>query len=499
MKVLLTGATGYIGRRLLFAMTEAGHDVICLVRNPERLQVPERFVGRLSLAVGNLLEPGSLHSIPSDIDVALYLVHSMSQSARHFEQLEEQCAVHLCERLKRTKVRQIVYLSGLSNAEGLSEHLRSRRRVEEILQRSGIPVTVFRAGIIIGSGSASFEIIRDVVEKLPVILAPGFVDNRCQPVGIRDVIFYITAAIGNQDTYGRTLDIGGPDILTYREMLERFARFRRLKRLVMTCPLLNPRLASYALYFVTSISFPLVQSLIKSMRNETICGDCSVRSVLPHTCMSYDEAVALAFSRIEENNVVSSWRDSWAGGRLLPEFNRYLHVPKYGCLTDIQQVRIEGHPRVVVDRVWSIGGDRGWYYANRLWELRGLIDRMVGGVGLRRGRANPTDLKPGDAIDFWRVLVADRADRRLLLYAEMRLPGEAWLEFRVIEGENGRASLVQKAVFRPKGLWGRGYWYCLLPLHTLIFRGMARALAGRMLGRSRAANAEALSGATSDL
>jgi uncharacterized protein YbjT (DUF2867 family) len=498
MKVLLTGATGYIGRRLLFAMTEAGHEVVCLVRDPERLQVPERFAGRLTLAVGNLLEPGSLAPIPSDIDVALYLVHSMSQSARHFEQMEEQCAVHLCKLLKGTRVRQIIYLSGLSNAEGLSEHLRSRRRVEEILQCGGIPVTVFRAGIIIGSGSASFEIIRDLVEKLPVIVAPKFVDNRCQPVGIRDVIFYITAALGNEATYGRTLDIGGPDILTYREMLERFARFRRLKRIVVTCPLLNPRLASYALYFVSSTSFPLVQSLVKSMRNETICGDCSVRSILPHDCMTYDEAVALAFSRIEENNVISSWRDSWAGGRLVPEFNRYLHVPKYGCLTDIQEVAIERNPEIVLDRIWSIGGDRGWYYANRLWELRGLIDRMVGGVGLRRGRASPTDLKPGDAVDFWRVLVADRVDRRLLLYAEMRLPGEAWLEFRVVGREDGRARLVQKAVFRPKGLWGRAYWYGLLPLHTLIFRGMARALAGRMLKKSRVTEAAALYEASSD-
>jgi uncharacterized protein YbjT (DUF2867 family) len=461
-------------------MTEAGHEVTCLVRNPERLRVPERLGGRLNVAVGDLLEAGTLDSIPCDIDVALYLAHSMSQSARHFEQMEERCAAHFCERLSRTRARQIIYLSGLSNAEELSEHLRSRRKVEEILQRSGIPLTVFRAGIIIGSGSASFEIIRDIVEKMPVIVAPRFVDNRCQPVGIRDVIFYMTAALANEDTYGKILDIGGPDIMTYREMLERFARFRRLKRLVTTCPLLNPRLTSLALYFVTSVSFPLVQSLVKSMRNETICRDCSVRSVLPHTCMTFDEAVALAFARIEENNVVSSWRDSWAAGRLSPDFNKYLQVPKYGCLTDIQRVEIEGHPEAVLDRVWSIGGDRGWYYANRLWEVRGFIDRMFGGVGLRRGRSSPTDLKPGDAIDFWRVLAADRPDRRLLLYAEMLLPGEAWLEFRLTGGEDGRAILVQKAVFRPKGLWGRGYWYALWPLHTLIFRGMARALARRM-------------------
>lgn len=476
MKILLTGATGYIGRRLLHALVETGHEIVCLVRNPQRLDLPAYASDHVQAIAADLLADSLPDNLPRDIDAAYYLVHSMSQTGKDFVALEQQSAQNFTAYLRTTAALQVIYLGGLSHDRTLSRHFQSRQAVARTLAASGIPTTVFRAGIIIGSGSASFEIIRDLVEKLPVMVAPRWVETRCQPIAIRDVIHYLTAALGNRQTFGRTFDIGGPDILSYREMLLQFAEIRRLRRLIIPVPVLTPRLSSYWLYFVTAVNFPLARTLVDSMKNEAVCRDHAIEAIVPHRCLTYREAVRLAFERIDARTVLSSWKDAWISGRLAPDFRQYIQVPEHGCLIDEQSVPFEGPCERVLDKVWTIGGTQGWYYGNILWWLRGFLDKAIGGVGLRRGRTSANALHPGDALDFWRVLLADREAMRLLLYAEMRVPGEAWLEFRIVPGDR-RSILKQRAVFRPRGLWGRLYWYALLPVHFFVFRGMARRIA----------------------
>lgn len=477
MKVLLTGANGYIGKRLLPVLVEAGHEVVCLVRDPDRLNVPKTVQDKISVVTADLNEPESLRSIPGDIDVAYYLVHSMTQTSQAFRELERAAAQNFVEAIDRTTASQIVFLSGIVNDEDLSEHLRSRLEVEEILSSANVALTTLRAAIVIGSGSASFEIIRDLVEKLPVMIAPRWVNVRCQPIAVRDVIRYLASVAGDDRAKGRTFDIGGPDILTYREMLLGLAELRGYRRYIITVPVLTPRLSSYWLYFVTSTSFSLARSLVDSLRNEVVCELEGIRDIDPTPCLGYREALEMAFSRIEQNEVVSRWTDALVSLKIKPEFAEYIQVPEHGCLKDMQKIPIDaGSVERVTDRIWSIGGRRGWYYASFLWEIRGLIDKLFGGVGLRRGRRSETDIETGETLDFWRVILADRGRRRLLLYAEMKVPGDAWLEFEVTEA-GGRYFLVQTATFRPKGLLGRLYWYGVYPLHVAVFRGMARKIA----------------------
>ncbi|UOR03679.1 SDR family oxidoreductase [Hymenobacter aerilatus] len=474
MKILLTGATGYIGQRLLPLLVDAGHEVVCLVRDPRRFVLPESLKDQVEVAAGDLLQPDSLTELPLDIDAAYYLVHSMSGHDANFFRAEQQSAQHFVGYLNRTTARQVIYLSGIANDRALSTHLRSRRAVEKALKRAcTAQLTVLRASIIIGSGSASFEIIRDLVEKLPVMITPRWLQSRCQPLGVRDVIFYLTAVLDNPACLGRSFDVGGPDVLTYRDMLLGLARVRGYRRLVFTVPVLTPRLSSWWLYLVTSTTFSLAQSLVESLRNDTVVDPKrSIADAVPHTCMNYEESLRLAFQRIEQNEVVSSWSDALSSGVMERHFMDHIQLPQYGVLRDCQELRFRRDPEEVRQNVWRIGGDRGWYKVDWLWRLRGLLDKLVGGVGLRRGRRSPTNLRAGDPLDFWRVLVADRRARRLLLYAEMKLPGEAWLQFRILPHDDGTHTLEQLAVFRPRGLAGRLYWYALVPFHFIIFKGM---------------------------
>ncbi|SHK89880.1 SDR family oxidoreductase [Hymenobacter psychrotolerans] len=473
MKILLTGANGYIGQRLLPLLIEAGHEVVCLVRDPRRFELPERLRPHVQVAQGDLLKPDSLQRLPTDIDAAYYLVHSMSGDGKDFFRLEQESARNFTEYLNRTTARQLIYLSGIANDRALSVHLRSRKGVEKQLGAARAALTVLRASIIIGSGSASFEIIRDLVEKLPVMVTPRWLNSRCQPIGIRDVMFYLTSVLGTEACYGRSFDIAGPDVLTYREMLLRLAEVRGYRRYIVTVPVLTPRLSSWWLFLVTSTTFSLAQSLVESLRNDTVVDPKrSIAAVLPHECMGYRAAVELAFQRIEQNEVVSSWSDALSSGVMPRNYMDHIQIPQHGLLTDRQTLRFRRDPQQVLQNVWSIGGDRGWYKVDWLWRIRGLMDKMVGGVGLRRGRRSPTRLRAGDPLDFWRVLVADKASRRLLLYAEMKLPGEAWLQFRIFDHEDGSHTLEQLAAFRPQGLAGRLYWYSLVPFHFIIFKGM---------------------------
>jgi len=474
MKILLTGANGYIGRRLLPLLVEAGHEVTCLVRDPRRFELPERLASRVRVAQGDLLQPASLQSLPLDIEAAYYLVHSMSGHDQDFFRSEQESAQNFTAYLDRTPARQVIYLSGIVNDRGLSTHLRSRKAVEEVLHGAQTAaLTVLRASIIIGSGSASFEIIRDLVEKLPVMITPRWLNSRCQPIGIRDVMHYLTAVLDNPVCLGQTFDIGGPDVLTYKQMLLGLATQRGFRRYIVTVPVLTPRLSSWWLFLVTRTTFSLAQSLVESLRNDTIVATRhSIEQVLPHQCMSYAEALALAFTRIEQNEVVSSWSDAVSSGVMEQNYMDFVQIPQHGVLTDRQALTFSRPPEEVLRNIWSIGGQRGWYKVDWLWRLRGLMDKAVGGVGLRRGRRSPTDLRAGDPLDFWRVLVADRAGGRLLLYAEMKLPGEAWLQFRIRPNADGTHTLEQLAAFRPRGLAGRLYWYSLVPFHFVIFKGM---------------------------
>lgn len=476
MKILLTGSTGYIGRRLLPVLVEAGHHVVCAVRDKRRFDwedFSETFLQHVTVIEADLTQP--ITTLPKDIDAAYYLVHSMSTAYENFASLEAQSAQYFVEYINTTTARQIIYLSGIVNDADLSDHLQSRKNVEDVLRASTVPLTVLRAAIIIGSGSASFEIIRDLVEKLPIMIAPRWLSTKCQPIGIRNVIEYLRGVLLVEGSYHQTFDIGGTDVLTYHDMLMQFARARGLKRWIITVPVLTPKLSSLWLVFVTSTSYSLARSLVNSLKNEVVCQNDDIRKIVAPKLLSYPETLALAFDRISQKLVISSWKDAVSLENLNRDFMDQVQVPEHGVFTDKRSVNFSKPAENVIQNIWAIGGDRGWYFGNWMWQLRGLLDKMVGGVGLRRGRRSATDLKIGDALDFWRVLVADKQQGRLLLYAEMKLPGEAWLEFRVKPNAPNHV-LHQVATFRPRGLFGRLYWYAVLPFHGLIFPQMAKNL-----------------------
>ena len=474
MKILLTGANGYIGKRLLPVLVEQGHEVICSVRDKNRFPNEGIYKNPLiSLVEIDFLKKPEAHPLLRDIDVAYYLIHSMSDDTNDFESLEKTSAQNFVQLIQHTSARQIIYLGGITNEKMLSRHLASRKMVADILSAGRVPVTALKAGIIVGSGSSSFEIIRDLVEKLPVMISPKWVNTRTQPIAIRNVLEYLTGVLLRPETFGRSYDIGGPDILTYKAMMLQFAKVRGLKRYIITVPVMTPKLSSYWLYFVTNTSYKLAANLVNSMKVEVVATQNDLAKVLGIQLLTYKQAVALAFQKIEQNNVISSWKDalisSYADNSLL----EHVHVPVDGCFIDTRRKEITGNADQVMDNIWSIGGARGWYYGNTLWQVRGFLDKLCGGVGLRRGRTNGHDIYTGDTLDFWRVLAADKPNRRLLLYAEMKLPGEAWLEFQIITSDN-KTYLQQTATFRPIGVLGRLYWYSVLPFHFFVFDGMIR-------------------------
>ena len=466
MNILLTGATGYIAQRLLPVLLQDGHHVVCCVRDKRRFNIRRFHSEKLKVVEVNFLEERTLERIPEDIDAAYYLIHSMSVADGNFEELEKRSAGNFRKRLEKTRAKQVIYLSGIINEQNLSKHLVSRKNVEEILSSDSYGLTTLRAGIIVGSGSASFEIIRDLVEKLPVMIAPQWLATKSQPIAIANILEFLKGVLLNESLYNQSADIGGPEILTYKQMLETFARVRNLKRWIYTYPAMTTKISSYWLYFVTSTSYPLARHLVESMKVEMVCKDNTLTESLGIRLIPYEEAIRRAFDKIEQQNVLSSWTDALTSDVLDRGISKLIEVPKLGCFTHRTEKTIKD-PGKTLEKIWAIGGETGWYYADWLWEIRGFMDRMVGGVGLRRGRKSNTDITPGEALDFWRVLMADREEKRLLLYAEMKLPGEAWLEFNI---SGGVFSIT--ATFRPLGLWGRLYWYSLMPFHFFIFKGM---------------------------
>ncbi len=470
MKILLTGATGYIGKRLLPELISNGHEVVCCVRDKNRFNPPQSIAKNIQVIEVDFLDKSTLKNIPSDIEGAYYLMHSMSNS-KNYDELELLSALNFKETLSKTFVKHVVYLSGIVNEKSLSKHLSSRKAVEEELSKGSYHFTSLRAGIIIGSGSASFEIIRDLIEKLPVMITPKWLNTKCQPIGVQDVISFLSKSLFTPLTYDQNFDIGGPDVISYKEMLLGYAKIRGLKRRIFTLPIMTPKLSSYWLYFVTSTTYKLAVALVNSMKVEVICQDNKLNSLLEIQPISYTEALQKTLSTIEGHQIVSSWKDSMISGRFDINISEFLKVPTHGCLIDERNEKVSNEDQTI-EKVMRIGGNEGWYYANSLWKLRGFIDKIFGGVGLRRGRTHDDDLFVGEAVDFWRVLYANKKEGRLLLFAEMKLPGEAWLEFKINDH-----MLRQTATFRPKGIAGRIYWYFLYPVHNIIFRGMIKQIA----------------------
>lgn len=474
MKILLTGVTGYIAQRLLPVLLDNGHEVVCCVRDKNRFNKKHYVTSKLSVIELDFLNEESLNQIPTDIDVAYYLIHSMSTHNGDFEEMEAICATNFKNRIEQTTAKQVIYLSGISNVDELSKHLTSRKNVETVLSDSRFALTTLRAGIIVGSGSASFEIIRDLVEKLPFMITPYWLKTKCQPIAIRNVVEFLVAVIGKTETYHHSYDIGGPEVLSYKEMLLRFAKMRGLKRRIVIVPVMTPKISSYWLYFVTSTSYALAKNLVSSMKVEVICKPNNLATMLGIQLIDYQTSLQLAFDKIEQNQVLSSWKDAQTSAIIRGGISKFIEVPVNGCFKDVRSLQVKNSD-ASLNKIWAIGGKTGWYYGNWLWEIRGFIDQMVGGVGMRRGRKSDTQLFSGDSLDFWRVLIANKEEKRLLLYAEMKLPGEAWLEFRIDQNN----VLVQTATFRPLGLFGRAYWYAALPFHGLIFRGMIHRIADK--------------------
>jgi uncharacterized protein YbjT (DUF2867 family) len=469
MKVLLTGANGYVGMRLLPELLNQGHEVVCCVRDKKRLNVDEATLSKISVWEVDFLDDPEYSNLPTNIDVAYYLIHSMSATTDSFDVMEANAALHFNQYIKAIGVKQVIYLSGIVNDHNLSKHLQSRSDVEDILYNGHYNLTVLRAGIIVGSGSSSFEIIRDLCEKLPIMIAPKWINTNTQPIAIRDVIKYLMGVMQRDDCYGESFDIGGPNIITYKEMMLLYARTRGIKLMIFTSSLISTRVSSHWLYYITSTTHKLAVNLVESMKMEVVCKDNRLQKMLEIKPISYVDAIKLAFKKIEQNLVISSWKDSLSSSQKSDDLMGYIQVPKYGCLKDEQKMKVIDTEQTI-HNIFSIGGEKGWYYGNWMWEIRGFIDRLFGGVGLNRGRTNDSEVNSGDALDFWRVLLASKQEKRLLLFAEMKLPGEAWLEFHIDENN----ILHQIATFRPRGIFGRLYWYSLVPFHYFIFGGMIR-------------------------
>ncbi len=474
MKPLIgvTGATGYVGGRLVPKLLAEGYRVRCLARDPRKL-AGRPWRDRVEVVRGDVLDPESLARFLDGVHTVMYLVHSMASGERGFEDRDRTAAENTAFAANLMGVRRIIYLGGLGErGEGLSRHLTSRLDTGRALRSGPVPVTELRAAVIVGSGSMSFEMIRALVERLPAMITPKWVGTRCQPIAIRDVLRYLVGCLHEPRTAGGTFEIGGADVITYRDMMLGYARLRGLKRFMIPVPVLTPRLSSYWIDLVTPIPASYARPLVEGLRNEVVVTDDRIRELIPFEPLGYEEAVRLALARTEERHVETRWTEAE-----LP-YTRPAPAGYEGReVVDERELASAAPPEAAWRSVSGIGGARGWYVFDRLWDLRGLLDRMVGGVGMRRGRRDPDRLRPGDALDFWRVESVDPG-RALRLHAEMKVPGRAWLEFEVSAAGRG-SRIVQRARFRPTPFWGRLYWYCMLPVHAVIFRAMLRAIARR--------------------
>ncbi len=466
MRVLVTGATGYIGGRLVPRLIERGYDVRCLARDARRLA--GRFNGA-QLFEGDVNDASTLAPALGGVECAYYLVHSMSET-RKFVDADRDAARTFGKACAAAGPRRIIYLGGLGeDTASLSKHLQSRHEVGDVLRESGVAVTEFRAAQIVGSGSVSFEMVRYLTERLPVMVAPKWVMTKCQPIGIDDVLAYLTNALDRPQSSGQTYEIGGSDVLSYRDMMMMYARIRALKRRIVVVPVLTARLSSYWIHLVTPIPAKIAQPLILGLHNEVVVHDHNAARDFPEIVpMPLEEAIRLALSRYSAAGPETTWFDAFDVRKMSGEFMGV----KEGMLIDRRTRKTAAPPERVAAVFSALGGKRGWLAGRALWELRGLLDRWSGGVGLRRGRRSPTELRVGDAVDFWRV-DAYEPGHILRLRAEMRLPGSAWLEFEASPDGNGGTELKQTAFFEPRGLYGYLYWYSVAIFHEWIFSQMA--------------------------
>ncbi|MBK8834970.1 MAG: SDR family oxidoreductase [Anaerolineae bacterium] len=480
--ILVTGATGYIGGRLVPRLLEMGYRVRCLVRDPSRLQ-GRPWQGQVEIVAGDVLQPDSLAQAMAGVRVAYYLVHSLG-GGTDFHERDMNAARNFGAAARAAGIERLIFLGGLAEASpGLSEHLRSRQQSGDALREAGVPVTEFRAGVIVGSGSLSFEMIRYLAERVPVMICPRWVFTRTQPIGIREVLEYLTAALSVPESAGRIIEIGGSEVVTYGEMMTQYAEVRGLKRWMIQVPVLTPRLSSYWVNLVTPIPAVIARPLIEGLRNENVVHDPVARDLFPNVApVSYRVSVARALAKLEARDVETAWSDalSTSQGDVPP----LTLTVQEGMVLERRQRIVPATPAALHAVFSGIGGKRGWFYMTWAWEIRGFVDKLIGGVGLRRGRRDPDALRVGEALDFWRVEAVE--DQRLLrLRAEMRVPGKAWLQFQVTPREDGQTLLSQTAFFAPKGLFGWLYWYGLYPLHGLIFSGLIDQIARRAVGLKR--------------
>ncbi|MFI6103330.1 SDR family oxidoreductase [Streptomyces sp. NPDC051310] len=493
---LVTGATGYIGGRLVPELLAAGYGVRCLARSPDKLR-DHPWADRVDIVRGDVTDEESVRAALRDVDVAYYLVHALG-TGRGFEETDRRAARVFGRSARDAGVRRIVYLGGLTPAgvpeDRLSPHLRSRAEVGRILLGSGVPTAVLRAAVVLGSGSASFEMLRYLTERLPVMVTPSWVHTRIQPIAVRDVLRYLTGSAGLPADVNRTFDIGGPDVLTYRDLMRRYAAVAGLpRRLILPVPVLTPTLSSYWVGLVTPVPPAIARPLAESLRHEVVCREHDIAGYVPDPPghpMGCDRALALALRRVREAQVTTRWSSAsvpgapsdplptdpdWAGGSLY---------------TDLRERPVDASPEALWRVIEGIGGENGWYSFPLAWAVRGWLDRLTGGVGLRRGRRDAARLRVGDSLDFWRVEEVEPG-RLLRLRAEMRLPGLAWLEMRAERDGEGRSRYRQRALFHPHGLLGHAYWWSVSPFHAAVFGGMARnitrAAEGEQHGRGRAA------------
>ena len=476
--ILVTGASGYIGGRLVPALLAAGYPVRCVVRDPRRLRGRD-WEDRVEVVAGDVLDADSLGSALDGCGAGYYLIHSMTAGERGFEDRDRRAARNFAGAAAGAGLDRLIYLGGLGrSSEDLSPHLSSRQEVGDLLRAGPVPVTELRAAMIVGSGSASFEMMRALVKRLPIMICPRWVETRTQPIAIRDVLAYLIGCLQEPATANGTFDIGGPEVLSFRAMMHRFAAQLGKRRSMIVVPVLTPRLSAYWVNLVTPIPAGLAFPLIESLKSETICVDHRIRTLLPEIVpIGFDDAVRIALDQVRRSNVETRWSNASLPPRDdRPADRRVTFDPDDFPIRDVQRVVADAPAVALFDSVRRIGGTVGWYYADSLWRIRGALDRVVGGVGLRRGRRDPDRVRIGDAIDFWRVEDVVPG-RRLLLHAEMRVPGDAFLEFRVEPLDDGRSELTQTAFFRPSGVQGRLYWSSLFPIHWFIFRGMARNIA----------------------
>ncbi|MFF5403770.1 SDR family oxidoreductase [Streptomyces misionensis] len=476
---LVTGASGYLGGRLVPELLDAGYRVRCLVRTPRKLR-DHPWADRVEIVRGDVTDAGSVARAMAGTDVAYYLVHALG-TGRDFERTDRRAARIFGEQARLAGVKRLVYLGGLTPAgvpeRQLSPHLRSRAEVGRILLDSGVPTAVLRAAVVIGSGSASFEMLRYLTERLPVMVTPRWVRTRIQPIAVRDVLRLLVGCARLPADVTRTFDIGGPEVLTYLEMMQRYAAVAGLPRRVILCvPVLTPRLSSYWVGLVTPVPAAIARPLTESLRYEVVCRENDIERYVPSPPghpLGFDRAVALALQRVREARVDTRWSSAsvpgapsdplptdpdWAGGSLY---------------TDVRERAADVPPQALWRVIEGIGGEHGWYSFPLAWAVRGRLDRLVGGVGLRRGRRDARRLRVGDSLDFWRVEEIERG-RLLRLRAEMRLPGLAWLEMRVEDDGQGGCRYRQRALFHPRGLLGHLYWWSVSPFHAIVFGGMAR-------------------------